>query len=228
MTALALVPTRLNGLFPKVFPGRIPLYGLNEPNWRDFISNYAYYMLHPLNDWQRIWVNDKLTLRYALDSEGFSNLIPRYFLYVQPDGRFTYLMDAPHDIPRDERFLQCLLEREGILAMKPNNGAGGRRKQSLFWWRWRRKRTCCLRLGNRFGRAFSRLRYRIFAAGRMFSCLPRCWDERGSSRGSRGQRACSCVLCYEGFQSCRSSRKRSASYGEGPLEAPQEHLETRK
>lgn len=108
------------------FPGRIPLYGLNESNWRDFISDYAYYMLHPLNGWQRIWVNDKLTLRYALDSEEFSGLMPRYFLYVQPDGRFTYLMDAPHDIPRDEHFLQCLLEREGILAMKPNNGAGGR------------------------------------------------------------------------------------------------------
>lgn len=106
-------------------PGRIPLYGLADSNWRDFMPDYAYYMMHPLNGWQRIWVNDKLTLKYALDAGGLSELMPRYFLYVQPDGRYTYLMDAPDDMPRDSHFLRRLLEREGTLAMKPNNGYGG-------------------------------------------------------------------------------------------------------
>lgn len=107
------------------YPGRVELYGLDESNWRDFMPDYASYMMHPYNGWQRIWVNDKLTLKYVLESEEFTGLLPRYFLYVGNDGRFTYLMDTPSDLPRDRYFLRRLLEREGILAMKPNNGTGG-------------------------------------------------------------------------------------------------------
>ncbi len=107
------------------FPGRVELYGLNESNYRNYMPDYAYSMMGPYNGWQRIWINDKLTLKYVLGADSTSDLLPRYYLYVQNDGRYSYLMDAPEDIRRDKNFLRNLLEREGVLAMKPNNGAHG-------------------------------------------------------------------------------------------------------
>lgn len=107
------------------FPGRVELYGLDDSNYRNYMPDYAYAMMHPYNGWQRIWVDDKLTLKYVLGADSTSDLLPRYYLYVQNDGRYSYLMDAPEDIRRDKNFLRSMLEREGILAMKPNNGSGG-------------------------------------------------------------------------------------------------------
>ena len=40
-------------------------------------------------------------------------------------GRFTYLMDCPKDLPRDDGFLMALLKQKKILAMKPNSGTSG-------------------------------------------------------------------------------------------------------
>lgn len=107
------------------YPSRKELLELDEENWRDYLSDYGYYMLHPLNNHFRIWVNDKLTLKYMLNCARFSELIPQYYLYIENDGRFTYLMDAPKEI-EGERFLPRLLRRTGRLALKPNNGAGGK------------------------------------------------------------------------------------------------------
>lgn len=108
------------------FPGRIPLYGLTEANVDQFVSDYAYYMMHPLNNHFRIWVNDKLTLKYMLDSGEFRSLMPEYYLYIENDGAYTYLMDSPDELLGCPDFLDRLLKEKGALALKPNNGAGGR------------------------------------------------------------------------------------------------------
>ena len=39
------------------FPGRIELYGLTENNYMNFLPDYQYYMLHPLNNFFWIWLN---------------------------------------------------------------------------------------------------------------------------------------------------------------------------
>lgn len=107
------------------FPGRIKLYGLNEENYRDYLPDYKYFMAHPLNHHFKIWVNDKLTLKYVLNSNGCEASMPEYYLYVENDGTYTYLMDAPVNIPKDENFILNLLKYKGCLAMKPNSGTSG-------------------------------------------------------------------------------------------------------
>lgn len=109
------------------YPGRIELYGLNEENYRNYLPDYGYFMVHPLNHHFRIWVNDKLTLKYVLNSNGCEDTMPRYFLYVENNGNYTYLMDAPEDIAKDSNFIYNLLLREGTLAAKPNSGTSGGR-----------------------------------------------------------------------------------------------------
>lgn len=107
------------------FPGRITLYGLTEENYKTYVPDYHYFMLHPLNHHFKIWVNDKLTLKYILNSNECADVMPAYYLYIENDGSYTYLMNCPDYIKRDENFLWNLLCDKKILAMKPNSGTFG-------------------------------------------------------------------------------------------------------
>jgi hypothetical protein len=51
--------------------------------------------------------------------------MPAYYLYVENDDSYTYLMDCPDYIKKDENFLWNLLCDKKILAMKPNSGSFG-------------------------------------------------------------------------------------------------------
>lgn len=106
------------------FPGRIELYGLNEDNYGDYVPDFQYFMLHPMNNHFLKWL-DKTTLKYVLNSNGCESAMPEYYVYVENDGSFTYLMDCPDDIRKDQNFLWNLLQAKGILAMKPNSGTSG-------------------------------------------------------------------------------------------------------
>ena len=68
---------------------------------------------------------DKTTLKYVLNSNGCESTMPEYYVYVENDGSFTYLMDCPACIEKNEDFLMNLLKYKGILAMKPNSGTSG-------------------------------------------------------------------------------------------------------
>lgn len=107
------------------YPGRIRLYGLTDENCGDYLPDFNYFMLHPMNHHFRIWVNDKLSLKYVLNSNGCEDTMPEYYLYVENDGTYTYLMDAPADIPKDKDFIMNLLKQKKCLAMKPNSGTSG-------------------------------------------------------------------------------------------------------
>ncbi len=109
------------------FPGRVELYGLNEDNYKDYLPDYQYFMIHPINHHFKIWVNDKLTLKYVLNSNGCEATMPKYYLYVENNGNYTYLMDAPKGIKKDKDFIFNLLKEKGTLAIKPNSGTSGGR-----------------------------------------------------------------------------------------------------
>lgn len=106
------------------YPGRVELYGLTEENYRDYVPDYNYFMLHPMNNHFLKWL-DKTTLKYVLNSNGCEQTMPEYYVYVENDGSFTYLMDVPKHIPQNSDFLFNLLKYKGILAMKPNSGTSG-------------------------------------------------------------------------------------------------------
>lgn len=107
------------------YPGRIKLYGLNEENYKDYLPDWNYFMLHPINHHFKMWVNDKLTLKYILNSNGCQVTMPEYYLYVENNKEYTYLMDAPGNIKKDKDFIYNLLKEKKCLAMKPNSGTSG-------------------------------------------------------------------------------------------------------
>lgn len=114
-------------------PDKISLFKLTEDNFSDYLSDFNYFMMHPLNNHFAFWINDKLTLKYMLqkplcinkEKDIYMDLMPEYYLYIENDGHYSYLMDAPDHIVRDEGFLNNLLKEKQILALKPSRGEGG-------------------------------------------------------------------------------------------------------
>lgn len=107
------------------FPGRTELYQLNMTNYMDYLSDYQYFMMHPYNHHFRIWINDKLTLKYILNNDQFKDIMPEYYAYVENNGLYTYLMDCPSEIEKNEDFLWNLLNAKKNLVLKPNSSASG-------------------------------------------------------------------------------------------------------
>ncbi|MDE6435427.1 MAG: hypothetical protein K2L07_14500 [Lachnospiraceae bacterium] len=109
------------------FPGYVKAYGLSDVNYHNYLSHYAYFMLHPLNNHFRIWINDKLTMKYIMCGMQLQEYLPEYYLYIENDGSYTYLVDAPPSecLARDGDFLWNLLNEKRCLALKPNNESCG-------------------------------------------------------------------------------------------------------
>lgn len=114
-------------------PDRVCLYGLNDDNYREYLSDFDYFMMHPLNNHFRIWVNDKLTLKYMLSGTNLDKYMPEYYLYIENDGHYTYLENSPIEIEHNQNYLINLLKEKKALACKPNNGAGGKGFIKFAW-----------------------------------------------------------------------------------------------
>lgn len=57
--------------------------GINQTNYKNYLSDEDFYKSWPLNSWTRIWVDDKMTLKYILEGTKFSHLMPKYFFILQ-------------------------------------------------------------------------------------------------------------------------------------------------
>lgn len=114
-------------------PNSINLYQLTEENYKSYLSDVDYIRIHPLNNHFGFWINDKITLKYIFskpicinkEKETWVNLMPDYYLYIENDGHFSYLMESPESIKRDSFYLLHLLQQKKRLALKPSNGGGG-------------------------------------------------------------------------------------------------------
>lgn len=86
----------------------------------DYLSDFDYNLLSPINDWGRIWVNDKLTLKLVLHGTDYSHLMPDYYYYRSRNGLIS-LVDNKFDNTIED-FLTAL-KHYSTFACKPNNGA---------------------------------------------------------------------------------------------------------
>lgn len=61
-------------------------YGLTDATIKDYLSDYDYYKIWPINNWSRIWVNDKLTLKLMLSDKELEGFMPKYYFYSVDGG----------------------------------------------------------------------------------------------------------------------------------------------
>ena len=107
------------------YPGRVELYGLTEENYRYYMPDYPYFMVHPLNHHFRKWL-DKLTLKYVLNSNGCEKSMPEYYLYVENNGSFQSPVDnkTRPTILTDYEPLKYLETSELTGTVEPNGENG--------------------------------------------------------------------------------------------------------
>lgn len=94
-------------------------YHLSDENIGQYLSDYDYFRVWPLNSWQRVWINDKLTLKYMLSGTKYDRFLPKYYYYSKP-GALMPLVDSAMGTGRED-FLSMLREA-GDFACKPCNG----------------------------------------------------------------------------------------------------------
>lgn len=98
-------------------------YSLSEENISEYLSDYDYYKIWPLNSWERVWINDKLTLRYLLAGTDMDCYMPHYYFYCDSERGLIPLIDNGVDGETPSAFLD-VLRKQGDLACKPCNGSG--------------------------------------------------------------------------------------------------------
>lgn len=106
-------------------------YGLSEENLGDYLSDYDYWRLWPLNAWERIWINDKLTLNALCEGSDLARYVPRYFYYTRPEGGLLPLAGSGYELGMEG--LLATLRREGAFACKPSNGTEASGFHRLDW-----------------------------------------------------------------------------------------------
>lgn len=105
---------------------RIKQYGLNDENYKDYISDYDYRYLRHINNKYRTWLEDKITVKYICSE--YPEFFPKYYYHVSVrngEKRVIPLMDAPSQSEASLDAVFDLVKKEGSLACKPQKGSQG-------------------------------------------------------------------------------------------------------
>lgn len=97
-------------------------YGLNEENFKKYLSDLDYARLFPLNNEYRYWVNDKMTTKYILNK--YNEHLPEYYYYLK-GNRVLPQTDAPSKNDLTVNSVVELLKEKGKLAIKLEAGSLG-------------------------------------------------------------------------------------------------------
>lgn len=100
--------------------------GLNRENYKAFLSNAAYYGMHPINGAYSKWIDDKLTLKYLCAGTKLDEYMPEYYFQIDGSGNILPLMDCPYsNISNGTEAIIDLLKKKGTLAIKLLSGSLG-------------------------------------------------------------------------------------------------------
>lgn len=95
------------------------------PNTIDkYLSDYEYYKMWPINNWTRIWVDDKMTLKQMLSNNDCENYMPKYYFYVYQTTKHEMIIYALSDAKKINTFDNFLYTLKCVksFACKPCNG----------------------------------------------------------------------------------------------------------
>lgn len=99
--------------------------GLNEDNYRDYLSSKDYHSLDPIDPFTKRLVDGKLVIPYTIGGR-FKEYLPKYFCWIfDPDTIIPMndnIVDSWNDV---EDYLKKLIDTEKCLAIKPYTGGGG-------------------------------------------------------------------------------------------------------
>lgn len=82
-------------------------FGLTPKNYHDYISDFDFYRMYPIDKHFKHWIDDKLTLKYVLSL--YAQYLPKYFCTIQKGCVITPLIDGKNIYSIDDllSFIQC-------------------------------------------------------------------------------------------------------------------------
>lgn len=93
------------------------LHGKNnlKQNYKDYLSEKQYLMLHPLNGAFSVWIDDKLTMKNIFSR--YDMYLPEYYFHIEKDAVFK-LSNCPISINKNghDGIIQLLKERKKLVA----------------------------------------------------------------------------------------------------------------
>ena len=105
---------------------RIEQYGINESNYKEFMSDYDYHWLNRINGYYLNWINDKTTFRYVLDK--YKEYIPEYYYLIyskKGQKHILKMQDCPGKYANSVEGIISILIDKKKLALKPSAGTHG-------------------------------------------------------------------------------------------------------
>jgi hypothetical protein len=101
---------------------KIKFYGLTDDNYKDYVSDFDYWRLHPINGIFSRWIDDKLTIKMILHP--FDDYLPEYY-YNIGFGEIFRLSDCPDGLGTTLEVVISLLKAKETLAAKTTWGSAG-------------------------------------------------------------------------------------------------------
>ena len=105
---------------------RLEQYGITRENYTNFISDYDYRYLRHINNKYRVWLEDKISVKYICSAH--NEFFPEYYYHISVrngEKRVIPLMDCPKEFGGNFEDIFGLVKKVGVLACKPQRGSQG-------------------------------------------------------------------------------------------------------
>ena len=105
---------------------RLHQYGITEENWTDYISDFEYKWLRHINNKYRLWMEDKITVKYICSD--YNECFPEYYYHIilkNGSNKILPMMDCPEGYKGTIEDIFRLVREKESLALKPDEGSHG-------------------------------------------------------------------------------------------------------
>ncbi len=96
---------------------------INEKNYKNYLSDYDYWRMFPLDKQYHSWIDNKLEIKYLLGD--LSNCMPEYYFQIENKKSILKLMDCPNKYKNEFEDICSLLKSKKTLGIKAVIGYGG-------------------------------------------------------------------------------------------------------
>lgn len=105
------------------FPSTVLALGITKENYKDYLRDYDYWRLFPLDGKYHKWIDNKLDLKYLLGDLG--KYMPEYYFQITKEYGILKLLDCPKKFDNSIKSILNLLFDKKMIGIKPVKGYGG-------------------------------------------------------------------------------------------------------
>lgn len=105
---------------------RIDQYNITKQNYKNFITDFEYKWLRHIDNYYKIWFEDKITIKYIASK--YNKFFPKYYYFIslkQGENKIIPLMDSKKNGEPTYEDIFELVKKEKDLALKRDKGSHG-------------------------------------------------------------------------------------------------------